>query len=57
MYWWEDASGVVFNDGSHWYLVRGPRLEPVIVVNPIPRVLERKSFFSPTIEWTVTPFG
>jgi len=51
MYWWEDASGVVFNDGSHWYLVRGPRLEPVIVVNPIPRVLERKSFFSPTIEW------
>ncbi len=48
--WVEDGSGVVFNDGSHWYLVEGPQTQPVVVFNPVPRVVERRSLLSPTIE-------
>ena len=40
---------VVFNDG-YWYLVEGPQTQPVVVFNPVPRVVERRSLLSPTIE-------
>lgn len=50
VFWWEDGSSVAFYDGIQWHLVRGPQTAPVVVVNPVPRVLERRSFLSPTIE-------
>lgn len=48
--WNEDGSELAFYDGQQWFCVPGPQAEPVVVQNPIPRVVERRSFLSPTIE-------
>ena len=57
VFWWEDGSSVAFYDGIQWHLVRGPQTAPVVVVNPVPRVLERRSFLLPQLSGTETPSG
>lgn len=48
--WNEDGSGLYIFDGQDWFIIQGPSLEPVVIVNPVPRVVERRSFLSPTVE-------
>lgn len=48
--WSDDGDELYFFDGRDWFEIHGPSQEPVVIVNPVPRVVERRSFFSPTVE-------
>jgi|GEM_PF-252188 len=48
--WVEDGSSVAYSDGSDWYVVHGPRTQSVVLANPVPQVVERRSFLAPTVE-------
>lgn len=45
--WCDDGIGFVGSGGS--YFVRSPDVQPVVIHNPVPRVVERKTFLSPTV--------
>lgn len=45
--WLEE--GLYFKSGGSWYRRRPPRVEPMSILNPVPRVLQRRKVLSPTV--------
>ena len=45
--WCDD--GIVFSSGGELYFVQSPVVEPIVIHNPVPRVVERRTFLSPTV--------